>query len=782
MTGPLDGIRIFDWTGYGVGPFSTSVLGALGADVIKIEQPPGEVLTRSGNVNAPGGTINGYEAFYLNFNMNKQLVMLNLKDEADREKAFSLLRSCDVFMNNLRFGVPAKLGFTYEAVRAVNPKIIYCISTGWGSTGPMAPIGGSDGVCQCFCGWTSITGAPGGPGEYLRYQGQIDLNTSIYIAAAILQAIVARDRTGLGQEIEISMPQTAIAMQSTRLAEYLATGAQPPPMGSASATTVPHQAFRTGDNVWLAIGVTSDSQWQALCSALQAPELAADTRFATNAGRVANRDAVVSAISAILANRPVIWWTAQLTRHKVPHSRFWDFETILHHPQVRENAHMIDVDTGKAGVVHTGGPPWKFARTPARMERNPWPDEDRAAELTASVPATAAGSNGAPAALDGGPLAGVRVVEIAQGIAGPYCGALLADGGADVVKVEPPGGDSLRAAGPPFIGDDSVTFVTLNRNKRGVTADAANLDELIRWADVVIADWGDAPVSYEQAAALNPKVVHCSLSPYGEQGPYADMPASELVLQAMSNIWAGLGVAGEEPRRLGADKVSINAGVYAFQAILASLHWRERTGEGQRVAVSALGGILYLKGMHWVPYSNPDYWPSIRGHGGHALRVFTDPPNHGYATRDLPVMLQSMDANEDDFRALLVDLGIADEGAAMTFRLADDPRKQYGSLENQHIWEAAFANHTAAELDAIFARHNWNIIPYNNYDSLFAHPQMAHLDMVREFDHPTAGTVRVISTPWRYSATPESRDYRPAPLLGQHNHEVAAMLGAAAAR
>src|SRR5579884_4304160 len=157
------------------------------------------------------------------------------------------------------------------------------------------------------------------------------------------------------------------------------------------------------------------------------------------------------------------------------------------------------------------------------------------------------------------------------------------------------------------------------------------------------------------------------------------MPASELVLQAMSNIWAGLGVPGEEPRRLGADKVSVNAGVYAFQAILAALHARERNGEGQRVAVSALGGILYLKGMHWVPYSNPDYWPSIRGHGGHALRVFTDPPNHGYATRDLPVMMQSLDADEDDFRALLADLGIAEDAAEMTFRNEGDPRRVYGS-------------------------------------------------------------------------------------------------------
>ena len=783
MAGPLEGIRVFDWTGYGVGPFSTSILGALGAEVIKIDPPGGEMAQRVASGSPAGGTINGVEGFWLNFNMNKKDVILDLKSEEGRTQALKLLASCDVFVNNLRTGVPEKLGFGYEPVRKVNPKIIYCVSRGWGKSGPMAPVGGGDGVVQAFCGWTSITGARGGPGEYLRYQGQIDLNTSIYIASSILLALVTRDRTGVGQEIDMTMLGAAVAMQSSRIAEYLATGKNPMPLGAAAGTSAPHQYFHCMDAKWLAVGVETDSQWQALCKALEAPELAAAPRFATNPDRVAHRDELAEALKPIFNSKASLWWHHHLTRNGVPNSLPWDFDQLRSHPQNLLNEQMMTVDTGRAGVITTGGPPWKFSKSPARMERACYSGEHDA-EILGALPSGPVVMTTPPPLekVSGGPLKGLKILELAQGVSGPYCGQVLGDSGAEVIKVESTKGDYARQFGPPFQGEESAVFLALNRNKKGVTLDTGSvegqqqLQELVRWADVLTADWrgpaGEEPaISYEEAVALNPKIVYCSLSPYGEKGPLAEMPSSELVLQAQSNIWAGLGVPGEEPRRLGADQVTMDAGIFAFQAIMSALHWRGTHGQGQRVAVSALGGINYIKGMHWVPFSNPDYWPGVVAQGPHSLRTFTDPPNHGYATKDLPVMFQVRDASEDDFKALLKELGITSD---MVYGRAADPTKHYTSIENKPVWERGFKDKTATQLTEIFASHKCDIIPYNTYATLFAHAQTKELNLLREYDHPKAGKVKAISTPWQMHLTPEEPVYQPAPLLGQHNKELAA--------
>ncbi|HEX2172310.1 MAG TPA: CoA transferase [Dehalococcoidia bacterium] len=371
MAGPLSGIRVFDLTLAAVGPWTAMLLGQLGANVIKVESPQGD-LSRA--IPPP---IGGMAVLYISCNFNKRGVILDLKRARDREIALKLAATCDVFVENMRAGAVDRLGLGYPALAEINPRLIYCSAAGFGQTGPLAAEGCADPQMQAFGGWTSIQGAPGGRGEMLRYMAHLDVTTATYAVQAILVALCAREQTGRGQKVELSMLESTMALQTTRLAEYFATGQQPEPRGSAAATTVPQQAFRCQDQVYLAVGVVRESQWPALAAALERPDLAADARFATNADRVDHRDALIPELETAFLSKPARWWELRLAEAGVPCSRFWDFETLRQHPQVTANRHLIRAQTPWRELDNSSLP-WHFSATPGEIRPGPIPGADTA--------------------------------------------------------------------------------------------------------------------------------------------------------------------------------------------------------------------------------------------------------------------------------------------------------------------------------------------------------------------------------------------------------------------
>jgi crotonobetainyl-CoA:carnitine CoA-transferase CaiB-like acyl-CoA transferase len=295
----LEGIRVFDLTIAAVGPWSTKLLGALGADVIKVEAPGGDRLSHM----VPP-QIKGSSVLYISANHNKRMIELDLKKEADRAIALRIIEKSDVFVQNMRPGAVERLGLGYDVVAKVNPRMIYVAASAYGRTGPMAREAGIDPTVQSFCGWCSVTGPENGRGEMFRHLAHLDLTTATTITQAVLQALIARERTGKGQRIEIEMLTAAMALQTTRLAEYFATGVQPQPLGSAAATSAPHEAFECQDHKFLAIGVERDEQWPGLCRALKLDDLISDPRFSTNSLRVRNRADLASLLAAKPNRRP----------------------------------------------------------------------------------------------------------------------------------------------------------------------------------------------------------------------------------------------------------------------------------------------------------------------------------------------------------------------------------------------------------------------------------------------------------------------------------------------
>lgn len=356
----LTGIRVFDLTVAVVGPWAAKLLSALGADVIKVEEPTGERISHGIQPQ-----IKGTSCLYIAVHHNKRHITLDLKCEEGRAAALNIIGKSDIFLENLRPGSVERMGLTYEQVAQVNPRILYVSASAYGESGPLANEAGHDVAMQAFSGWSSINGQAGGLGEVLRYFGHLDLTTSSVLVQSILQGLIARERTGKGQRIEVDMVSAALAIQASRLAEYFSTGVQPRPMGSATSTTVPHQAFRCQDQKYIAVGVVREEQWPGFCRAVGLENLASNPRFSTNRDRVEHRAELIPYLEQRFQTKPLRWWTIRLSKERVPHGPFLEFDVLRHHPQVVQNNYLLELNTPHWGTLYTEGLPWSFDRTPA---------------------------------------------------------------------------------------------------------------------------------------------------------------------------------------------------------------------------------------------------------------------------------------------------------------------------------------------------------------------------------------------------------------------------------
>jgi crotonobetainyl-CoA:carnitine CoA-transferase CaiB-like acyl-CoA transferase len=367
MSAPLDGIRVFDLTMYMAGPWGSMLLGSLGAEVLHVEQPDVDWSTL--NAGAPPlirGTASGYVAW----NMNKRGLSLDLKRPADLQFAYDLIETCDVFTTNMR---PLdRLGMSYEKLHEINPRLVYCHATGFGRSGPRGAERCTDAIMQGFAGGWSTQGVRDGQGEFYRHATQIDATTGNLLVQGVLLGLLARKRTGEGQFVEVTMVDAAATMQLPRLAEHL-SGTQHHPQGSSAHATAPDRAFLCEDGLWIGVSVTSPDEWRRLCDAVGKPDLATDERFVTNVERVEHRGELEELLAACFAGQPRAYWQLMLDRARVPWGAPLRWEHLRHHAQVLDNDYLVEVETDAWGTVWTGGPPWRFSRTPAHMSGPPIP-------------------------------------------------------------------------------------------------------------------------------------------------------------------------------------------------------------------------------------------------------------------------------------------------------------------------------------------------------------------------------------------------------------------------
>jgi crotonobetainyl-CoA:carnitine CoA-transferase CaiB-like acyl-CoA transferase len=361
--GPLQGLKVLELAQIMAGPTCGMMLADLGADVVKVERVPGGDDTRM--MNRP--SVRGESAAFMAMNRNKRGIALNLKLPSAQEALKRMVARADVVTENYRKGTMEKLGLGYEALKALNPGLIYCSISGYGRTGPYADKGGYDLVAQGMSGLMSITGEPGrAPAK--SGAPVCDINAGILAALGIAAAYVHRLKTGEGQLVDTSLFEAGIQQTYWQSAIYFASGEVPGPGGSAHHLSAPYQAFRAADG-WLTIGGANQANWERLVRVLGAPEWLADERFGTNADRMKNLPALTQLMNARLKTRSVRAWTAALEAEGVPCGPINSIADMASDPQTAARAMVVELDHPSAGATRALGLPIKLSATPGKVAR-----------------------------------------------------------------------------------------------------------------------------------------------------------------------------------------------------------------------------------------------------------------------------------------------------------------------------------------------------------------------------------------------------------------------------
>ena len=363
--GPLAGIRVLDLTRALSGPYATMILGDLGADVIKVED-----TWHGDDTRRWGPPFQGDDAsYFLSVNRNKRGLAVNLKDPEGRLIAQRLAGRSDILMENFRPGTAARLGLGYEELSGQNPRLIYASISGYGQTGPDAALPGYDAVAQALSGMMSVTGEA--DGEPVRSGTSLaDVGAGMWALIGILAALHARDATGRGQLIDVSLLDGQVAWLTYVAGRYFATGVTPGRHGSAHESLVPYQVFPTADDP-LMVAVGSDGLWRRFTAATGLEELTDDPRYATNPDRVRHRDTLIPRITEALAARGCVEWTGLLGQAGVPAGPVNTVPAALAQPQVAAREMVVELEHPAAGPIRMLGTPLKLSAQPASIRRPP---------------------------------------------------------------------------------------------------------------------------------------------------------------------------------------------------------------------------------------------------------------------------------------------------------------------------------------------------------------------------------------------------------------------------
>lgn len=363
---PLEGVTVLDLTHALAGPFCSTMLADFGANVIKLEPPGAGDIARGWGVPLPGGET----SYFATLHRNKRGVVIDLKHPEGKELFFRLVERSDVVLENYRVGALKRLGLDYEAARRRNPAIIYCSISGFGQDGPYRDRAALDLILQAESGMISVTGEPGTTGTRAGVS-IADLTAGMYCAYGVMLALRVKERTGEGQQVDISMMEGQLALLGTSIANYFANGEIPKPMGTAYPVVVPYQTFHTKTRD-LALAIAGQKIWQKFCPTIGRPELLEDLRYRTTTDRMNNRDSLIPTLQQVFLTRTYEEWEPLLLKNDIPVGAINHLGQVVEHPQVRARGSLIELDHPKVGRVRAVRSPVRLSRTPAQP-RTPAP-------------------------------------------------------------------------------------------------------------------------------------------------------------------------------------------------------------------------------------------------------------------------------------------------------------------------------------------------------------------------------------------------------------------------
>ena len=683
----LEGVRVVDFTWVRAGPWATRWLGALGAEVIKVEWPLNE-RGRTTGAPPPGikSTLNTASNFN-DTNANKKGITVNLRSERGLGLIKQLISKSDIVVENFSARALKSWGLGYEEMCKLKPDIVYVSQSGFGHTGRHSNYLTMGPIAQAFCGLTFLSGLPGEAPAGWGWS-YLDDTGGMYIAFSTMTSLYRRNMTGQGQHVDLSQMIMGATLNGSAMLDASVNGRPSqregfPPGNRAhwpgtpmlnnyrGPTTAPHNAYRTnggGYNDWCAITCFSEDEWRRLVGVMGSPQWATAPKFDTLVSRLQNQEELDQGIQA---------WALTLEKYDlmekcqaagVPAMPVQSTENrVEHDPQLRHREIFQEMEHPELGLRKFQNAPFKLSETPAlMMQPSPligqhnqevfegilglshedfssgyedgtfWPKTmdrysymDEMITSSLAKPAATPQSN-VPVARQKessdsdpqpGPLSGVRVLELADE-KGQWCGKLMADLGAEVIKIEPSGGEASRTVGP-FLDDiphreRSLSFWHYNTSKRGITLNLESDDgrglfrKLAATTDVILETFAPGYLSsldlgYEKLAESNSRLIMCSLTPFGQNGPWRDYLSSDLLHMAAGGQMGCCGydsdqVSGDIPIAPGGGNAWHTGSHYAYMAIVAALLRRTSSGRGQYIDASVHDACALTTEMHVNTY------------------------------------------------------------------------------------------------------------------------------------------------------------------------------------
>jgi len=799
---PLKKLRVVDFSRMLSGPLSTMILGDLGAHVIRVEDLEGSDTTRH---NHP--FVKGESHYFLSLNRNKESIAIDLKTEEGLKIAQDLVRQADIVVENFRHGVAKRLKLDYPTLKQLNPRLVYCSITGFGQTGPWRDKTAYDLVIQAVTGALSVTGEAGRPPAKMGLP-LADEMSSLFAGIGMLAGLERRERTGLGCYLDMSMFDGGISMLSYMANIFFATGESPQALGSAHPTIYPYNAFATADG-YIVVAPFTNAFWRKFCATMGRPDLAENPRYKSFKERLAAREELGGILEPIMKTATTADWCRKLDTGDVPNSPVVSIQEAIEMEQTVSRGMVAEFDHPVCGKLKTLGTPFHLTFADGSSYASPYApppvvgqhtasilenllgyDAEQIRELanekvvrTSEVPGQTTVSAQPPATTeipevdeadrDALPLSGVRVLDLTRMLAGPYGTLILADLGADVIKIEEPRlGDPTRH-NIPKVGGESTYFMAVNRGKRSVTLDLkadedrAALLELVKTADVVIENFRPGVMArlglaYDDLQRANSEIILCSISGYGQTGPLQGKVSFDLVNQAMAGTMSVTGEPGRPPVRVGLPAGDLGGGIFAAFGILAALYGRRQGGGGMHIDLSLHDILVSLLGYVGQLYFTTGEVPGPVGSGHHHIA-----PYRAFLAKDGYFIIAAF--TQIFWVKFTKAIGMPE--------LVDDPRfadittRKHNMKALYEIIDPLFPTKTIAEWLQIFTDGDVPAARVNTVGEALESEQAKAREIVFEYEHPTLGKTRSVGTPFRSDGRPW-RSSLPPPLLGEHTEEV----------
>ena len=775
MNAALSGVKVVDLSQFDAGSSCAETLAWLGADVVKIEAPQRETSERLRSTEKPG--VDSFEFILLN--ANKRSVICDLETPRGKDDLRKLIAKADVLIENMAPGVIEQLGLEYNAVRELNPRLIYTRIKGFAPGSPRANYLSDDLVAQAVGGALSATGYDGGqplkPGPAIGTTG-----AALHGVLGVLAALHQRAMNGRGQKVEVAMQDAVINLSRITYIGQAVLGKPLERVGNASRSGgAPSDVFackpnRPGDYVFIHITKSKTKHWQSLLRALNREDLLDDPRFASPDDRLAHLDTINAMVSEWCLKHTKTEVMEAIQSAGAPAGAVLDTRELSEDPHLRKRDTFTTIQHPVRGAVTMPGWPVRMSESQVPVLSSPMlgahTDEVLSEWLAPDAVKTSAVNHAARPATNTA-LAGVRVVDLTQFESGTSCTEALAWLGADVVKIEEPKRGEVGRGVADKPGVDAHYFIHLNANKRSLGCDLKSeagketLRKLIAKADVLVENMAPGAIErlgfgYDVARQINPNIIYAQIKGFATDGPHANYLCFDMIAQSVGGALATTGIEGQPPLKPGPNIGDSGAGMHCATGILAALCQRQATGKGQRIQVAMQDAVINFGRIAFARTLTAGKPPER--HSDHDLY-----PCKGGGINDF-CAISTTGISADQWRRLLSVIGgqpLADDA-----RFASPQARAKHGGELRALLSAWCLQRTKTEaMDTMQAAG----VPAGavfDTQELLDDPQLRKGETFVTIEHPNRGTLTIPGWPVKMS---ESHvPITSAPLLGAHTAEV----------